>query len=100
MSSLNYGILMIHMFSGRWPEPQVGQIRTEFGKMIPVSEAARREVFLQAIGYDHPLVNLIHRCINNNPQLRPHASEIIGQVAEMVFLFPASFADQLEMLRC
>ena len=67
--------------------------------MIPITEAERREVFLQTIGNDHPLMDLIHRCINNDPQLRPHASEIIGQLAEMVLQFPASFANQLEMLR-
>ena len=99
VDEFSYGILMIHMFSGMWPEPQVGQIRTESGKMIPVSEAERREVFLQAVGHDHPLMKLIHRCINNDPQLRPHASEIIGQLAEMVLQFPASFANRLEMLR-
>ena len=86
-------------FSGRWPEPQVGPSRIEAGKLIPVTEAERREVFLQTIGNDHPLVNLVHRCINNDPQLRPHASEIIGQLAEMVLQFPASFANRLEMLR-
>ena len=50
VDEFSYGILMIHMFSGRWPEPQVGQIRTKSGKMIPVSEAERREVFIRTIG--------------------------------------------------
>ena len=55
----SYGIMMIHVFNGRWLEPQVGQIHTELdGRMTPVSEAERREVFLQAIGNDH-LMDLI-----------------------------------------
>ena len=99
VDEFSYGIMMIHMFSGRWPEPQVGQIRTEQGRMIPVSEAKRREVFLQAIGNDHPLMDLLQRCINNDPQLRPHASEIVGQVGEIASQFLASFANRLEMLR-
>ena len=99
VDEFSYGIMMIHMFSGRWPEPQVGQIRTEQGRMIPVSEAERREVFLQAIGNDHPLMDLLQRCINNDPQLRPHASEIVGQVGEIASQFLASFANRLEMLR-
>ena len=45
------------------------------------------------------MIKFIHRCINNDPQLRPHASEIIRQLAEMVLQFPASFSNQLEMLR-
>jgi hypothetical protein len=89
--------MMIHMFSGRWPEPQVGQIRAEAGgRMIPVSEAERREVFLRAIGNDHPLMDLILKCVNNHTQRRAHASEIVGRLAEMVLQFPASFANRLD----
>ena len=99
VDEFSYGILMIHMFSGRWPEPQVGPVRVESGRMIPVSEAERREVFLRAIGNEHPLMDLILRCVNNDPQVRPHASEIVERLAAMVLQFPASFANRLEMLR-
>ena len=99
VDEFSYGILMIHVFCGRWPEPQVGQIRTERGKLIPVSEAERREVFLCVIGNDHPLMNLIHRCIDNDPQLRPHVDEIVCQVSEMATRCSTSFANRLEMLR-
>ena len=55
------GILMIHMFSHQWPEPQIGQVCTEpNGGMIPVSEVERREEFLLAVGNDHPLLNGSH----------------------------------------
>ena len=99
VDEFSYGILMIHMFSGRWPEPQVGPNRTEQGRLIPVTEAERREVFLRAIGNDHPLMDLIQRCITNDPQLRPHAREIVGQLGEVASQFPTSFANRLEMLR-
>jgi predicted RNase H-like nuclease (RuvC/YqgF family) len=85
------------MFSGQWPEPQVGQIRTEpDGRMTPVSEAERREVFLRAIGNDHPLMDLILKCIHNYHKSRAHASEIVERLAEMVLQFPASFANRLD----
>ena len=100
VDEFSYGIVMIHMFSGRWPEPQVGPNRTEpDGRLIPVTEAERREVFLRAIGNDHPLMDLILKCINNHPQARAHASEIVERLAKMVLQFPASFANRLEMLR-
>ena len=100
VDEFSYGIMMIHMFSGRWPEPQVGQVRAESGgRMIPVSEAERREVFLRAIGNDHPLMDLTLRCIHNHPKSRAHASKIVERLAEMVLQFPASFANRLEMLR-
>ena len=47
VDEFSYGILTIYMFSGRWPEPQVGPIRTDSGKMIPVSETERRDVFFK-----------------------------------------------------
>ena len=99
IDEFSYGILMIHVFSGRWPEPQVGQTRIENEQLVPVTEAERREVFLQAIGHDHPLMDLILRCINNDPRRRAHASEIVKRMTAIVLQFPASFANRLEMLR-
>ena len=92
--------MLIHIFSGRWPEPQVGPNHTEpGGTLIPVTEAERREVFLRAIGDDHLLMDLILKCIKNHPKARAHASEIVERLAEMVLQFPASFANLLEMLK-
>ena len=99
VDEFSYGILMIHMFSGRWPEPQVGPIRIEGGKLIPVTEAERREVFFKAIEDNHPLMDLIHKCINNDPQQRPHVSELARRVSQIASQFPATFANRLEMLR-
>ena len=99
VDEFSYGIMMIHMFSGQWPEPQVGPSRIEGGKLIPVTEAERREKFFEAIEDGHPLMDLIRRCINNDPQLRPHADEVIRQVSRVASQFPASFANRLEMLR-
>ena len=100
VDQFSYGIMMIHMFSGRWPEPQVGPIHTEPGKMIPVSEAERREVFLKDIGNDHPLMDLILKCIDNHPQTRANATKIAARLAEMAAKCPASFSNRLEMLKC
>ena len=99
IDEFSYGILMIHVFSGTWPEPQVGQTRIENEQLVPVTEAERREVFLRAIGNNHPLMDLILRCINNDPRRRAHASEIVERMTAIVLQFPASFANRLEMLR-
>ena len=79
---------MIHVFCGKWPLPQIGQIRIEGKKYIPVTEAERREVFLKTIGDDHPLMALILRCIDNNPQARPPTKEISEKLAEIVRQHP------------
>ena len=93
----SYGIMMIHVFSGSWPAPQVEPIRIELdGRMTPVSEAERRKMFLQAIGNDHPLMDLILRSISNNPRCRPHASEILEQLEDMKLLFLSLPTNPLE----
>ena len=98
VDEFSYGILMIHIFSGQWPEPQVGQIRTAQGRLIPVSEAERRDVFLQAIGNDHPLMDLILRSINNDTGYRVHASEIVEQLSKMMLQFSELSANRLEQI--
>ena len=91
--------MIIHVFSGKWPEPQGVQIRMEQGRMIPVSEAERREVFLQAVGNEHPLMGLILKCINNDFERRPRAHEILPQLTDMVAQNPPSYSNRLEMLQ-
>ena len=99
VDEFSYGIMMIHMFSGRWPEPQVGPNRINEGKMIPVSEAERREVFLQAIGKDHPLMEIILKCISNDPKDRICSSEVYESLSALKEQFPASFSNRLELLK-
>ena len=99
VDEFSYGIMMIHMFSGQWPEPQIGQTQFVDNTLVPVTEAERREVFLQAIGADHPLMDLILKCISNNPKGRAHTSELVESIAEMKSQFPSTFANHLEMMR-
>ena len=84
VDEFSFGILMIHIFSGKWPEPQCSPIRIEDGKMIPVSEAQRRDVFLQVIGYGHPLMELILKCVSNDSQQRVHV-DLILKILETVW---------------
>ena len=99
VDEFSYGISMIHIYSGRWPEPQVGPSKVKDDQLVPVTEAERREVFLRAIGNDHPLMDLILRCINNDPRRRPHASAIVERMVAMVMQFPVSFSNRLDILR-
>jgi serine/threonine protein kinase len=89
VDEFSYGILMIHVLSGQWPEPQVEPNRVEGNKLVPVSEADRRIKYIEMIGDSHPLMELLLRCISNNPQLRPHSGEIVNQLSELVLKFPA-----------
>ena len=99
VDEFSYGIMMIHLFSGRWPEPQVEPIRIDGDRMIPVTEAERRDSFLRSIGDDHPLMDLIRKCINNVAIHRAHTDEIVDRLAELK-RSDISFSNRLEMLRC
>ncbi len=98
----SFGIMMIHTFTAEWPLPKIGQTRIDPvnpDRLIPVTEAERREEFLRKIPPDHPLKDLIMRCLSNNPQRRPRAAEIVGRMVGMVLEHPPSFENRVDMLQ-
>ena len=98
IDEFSYGVLMVHVLCGQWPAPQTGPTRTnEDGTINLVTEAERRQKFLDIIGSDHPLVDLILRCIHNSPNQRAHAEELVQRLAEVASLFPSSRTNQMEM---
>ena len=98
----SFGIMMIHTFTAEWPLPKIGQTRidpTNPNGLIPVTEAERRKHFLRKIPPDHPLMDLVMRCLSNNPQRRPRAAEIVGRMVGVVVKHPPSFENRVEMLQ-
>ena len=96
IDEFSYGVMMIHVLSGKWPSPQIGPTFTKpDGTMVAVTEADRRKVFLDGIGRDHPLMNLILKCVDNYPKARAKASEIVERLTEMV----SQGLNRLEMQR-
>ena len=98
----SFGIMMIHTFTAEWPLPSIGPTRIDPAnpdRLIPVTEAERREEFLRKISPDHPLMDLIMRCLSNNPQRRPRAAEIVGRMVGVVLEHPPSFENRVEMLQ-
>ena len=98
----SFGIMMIHTFTAEWPLPSIGPTRIDPAnpdRLIPVTEAERRKEFLRKISPDHPLMDLIMRCLSNNPQRRPRAAEIVGRMVGVVLEHPPSFENRLEMLQ-
>ena len=96
----SYGILVIHIFCGKWPIPGRANRVNPYDprNLIPLTEAERREEYLQEIGEDHPLMTLIRECLSNHPPLRPDAEEILRQVKEVSTQFPPAFENKVEML--
>ena len=95
----SFGILMIHIFCSKWPVPQVPQVFYRSGMPVICSEADRREVFLRDIPSDHPLMELIQKCIENDSTQRPHAAAIVDKMQSLVSKYPSPFPNRLEMLR-
>ena len=94
----SYGVLMVHLFSGKWPFPKEA-VKISGSEMIPQSEADRRQEKLDLIGSDHPLMNLILNCLNNNPTHRPEAVEILRQLSRVAAKFPSSAENKVELLQ-
>ena len=102
IDEFSYGILMIHVLCGKWPLPVCEAARPDPrnpDQLIPVSEADRREEYIQDIGNAHPLMDLILRCVSNNPAGRARAAESVQRLGDMIHQFPPSFADRVKMLQ-
>lgn len=95
----SYGAIMIHLFSGMWPEPDTQPVSIVGETMEPVSEAKRRNKHITKIGEDHPLMDVILKCIHNDPKERPTAEMIIEAVSSMTAKCPVSFDDEIDILR-
>ena len=98
----SFGIMMIHTFTAEWPLPSIGPTRIDPANpngLIPVTEAERREEFLRKIPPDHHRMDLIMRCLSNNPQRRPRAAEIVGRMVGVVLEHPPSFENRVEILQ-
>ena len=94
----SYGVLIIHTLCGRWPFPE-DVFRPDPQNpdtMVPISEVERREEYLQEIGNDDPLMELIHQCLSNMPARRPETHEVVSIV--MSRRFPA-VPNMIELLR-
>ncbi len=102
IDQFSFGILMIQAFTATWPNTELGPTQVDFDspdKVIGVSEIQRRKTLLKCIGEEHPLMDLIKRCLNNNPNLRPNAPEVVRRLSDIVLRHPPSFKNRVEMLR-
>ena len=97
----SYGVMMVHVLSGQWPLPgEPNRVNPNHPTgLIPVSEADRREEYLNVIGHNHPLMELIQQCLSNSPHHRPEAEAVLQRVNEVSSRFPASFTNKIEMMK-
>ena len=51
-----------------------------------------------ALGNDHPFMELILKCLNNDSHQRAHANEIVDCLSGMVTKYPSNYANRPEMM--
>ena len=102
IDKFSYGILMIHVLSGKWPLPlrEPTYVNPENrAQLLAVSEAERRDEYLRDIGNTHPLMDLILRCVSNDPQQRATAAQMVQQMEHMARDSPPAFQNRVQMLQ-
>ena len=100
MDTFSFGVMMVHVLSGKWPFPgEAVQTNPKHpNKLIAVSEFDRRESTITLIQATHPLMSLIKQCLSNSPSLRPTTCKIHEQVSTVAKDSPPSFSNKAVML--
>ncbi len=100
IDTFSYGVLMLHVSCGRWPIPEEPNHvdPSDPTRLIPCSEAERRETYFRDIGPSHPLRPLINQCLSNHPPDRPNAGEILHQLREVLAERPPQCENKLALL--
>lgn len=78
------GNLMLHTFCGEWPIPgEPNRVDPQNPtKLLPLTEAERRDKYIAKLNRNHPLLKLIQQCLSNYPPHRPPASRVLERVVE------------------
>ena len=75
----SFGVLILHVYTQKWPKP--GNMIDE--KNMPRTEIQRREHLLNEID-SNILRKLAEQCLDNQPNSRPHTSDIVSEVKNLV----------------
>ena len=95
----SYGVLLLHTLSSQWPFPIEANRVGKQNVLQPVSEAGRRQQYIDVIRNDHPLLPLLHQCLSNSTQQRPTSSDILDQVAKLANKHALAHEDKVEQLK-
>ena len=76
---------MVHTLCGDWPAPDASTCVDPGNPELicPVTEFDRRKCYVDTISLDHPLMDLIQRCLCNNPESRPNMSTMVTEIADI-----------------
>ncbi|XP_044162998.1 mitogen-activated protein kinase 13-like [Acropora millepora] len=75
----SFGVIMLEVIVGH-PSSRISELLTEDGEVVP--ECYRRSEDIHEIPMEHPLHPLVLRCLENNPEDRPAATELVEEFAD------------------
>ena len=100
LDCFSMGVMILHVLCGSWPIPsKPTRVDPRNRKrVIGLTEAERREKYFQQVRGDHPLVELIRGCLDNDPPQRPDAVRILGKLRQVISQSPPSCGNKMELL--
>ena len=101
IDSFSYGVTMVHLLSGKWPLPSSATVVDPLnpGRVTGRTEAQRRQEYLDDIGQDHPLMELILECLSNSPNHRLNAEDILQRVRTAAREYQPAFANKMAQIK-
>ena len=100
LDCFSMGVMILHLLCGSWPIPsKPTRVDPRNRKrVIGLTEVERREKYFQQVRGDHPLVELIRGCLDNDPPQRPDALRILGRIRQVISQSPPSCGNKMELL--
>ena len=82
----SFGVLTLHAVTNMWPIPDDEFVESskKDGMFRRVSEIERRKKYIDEMGKEHPHMQLVCDCLQNEPNLRPSAQMILSCLESVV----------------
>ena len=91
----SYGVIMIHLFSGKYPQPVKQAVLRDQYINLPDDGKKQEELSKDTLS----VLNLLQRCIEDNPSKRASATEILQITSQVVLEFPGFATDITETIK-
>ena len=93
----SYGLLMMHTITGRNLMSELTVLNNT--SSVSFCETDMVEVFLTEVHNEHILLELMEKCLNPEPHLRPSAITVLQKITHVSARHPPPFTDSLAMLQ-
>ena len=95
----SYGVLVLHVLTGRLPIPNISISIGSDGSSTSISEAEFRHEYISELSEEHPLREVVLQCLSNSPFLRPHITTVLQRVTLAASECKPAYANSVEMLQ-